>query len=192
MGTSSAVTDRPDSRPESAAGVLAAARASRRAADREEANLCRLAVEWVVMHPEDALHEAATYLDRGGNETGLGLAGEGAPTVAEYAVAEFAAAVGLATEAGKWFLGECLELRYRLPRHWDMLTSGQVPAWKARRVARETLRLSPEAAGFVDQNVAPVAGKIRPAQLDRTIHEAIGRYMPEEGARQYFCVSSSR
>ena len=95
----------------------------------------------------------------------------------------FAAAVGLATEAGKWFLGECLELRYRLPRHWDMLTSGQVPAWKARRVARETLRLSPEAAGFVDQNVAPVAGKIRPAQLDRTIHEAIGRYMPEEVER---------
>jgi len=31
--------------------------------------------------------------------------------------------------------------------------------------------------------VAPVAGKIRPAQLDRTIHEAIGRYMPEEVER---------
>lgn len=64
MGIRTVVADRAemwsDVGPESAGGVLAAARASRAAADREEANLCRLAVEWVVMHPGDALGEAAT------------------------------------------------------------------------------------------------------------------------------------
>jgi hypothetical protein len=163
--------------------VLAAARARRRTADAAEADLCRLAVEWAVMHPEDSWHEAATYRDRGGNDTGLSLAGHGAPSVADDAVAEFAAAVGLGTGAGRWFLGECLELRFRLPRHWQQLIDGRLPAWKARRVARETIRLTLEAAGFVDAQVAPVAHKIGPAQLDRTVNEAIGRYMPDEVER---------
>jgi hypothetical protein len=182
-GSSTGVTDRSETRPESAGEVLSAARERRRTADLAEADLCRLAVEWVVLHPEDALHDPASYRDAGGNDTGLSLAGPGAPTVAEYAVAEFAAAVGLGPGAGKWFLGECLELRYRLPRHWDQVVCGRLPAWKARRVARETIRLTPEAAAFVDAQVAPVAGKIRPAQLDRTVNEAIGRYMPAEVER---------
>jgi hypothetical protein len=113
----------------------------------------------------------------------LSLAGQGAPSVAEYAVAEFAAAVGLATEAGKWFLDECLELRYRLPRHWQLVVSGRLSAWRARRVAAETIGLTPEAAAFVDVQVASVAGTIRPAQLDRTVNEAIGRFMPDEVER---------
>jgi hypothetical protein len=183
MGIRTAVADRSETRPESASQVLAAARERRRTADAAEADLCRLAVDWAVLHPEDSLHDPATYVDRGGNDTGLSLAGDGAPSVAEDAVAEFAAAVGLGTGAGKWFLGECLELRYRLPRHWQKLISGRLPAWKARGVARETIRLAPEAAAFVDAQVAPVAHKIGPAQLDRTVNEAIGRYLPAEVER---------
>ena len=33
-------------------------------------------------------------------------------------VAEFAAAVGMTTDAGKYYLGQAVELRYRLPRLW--------------------------------------------------------------------------
>ncbi len=135
------------------------------------------------MHPADSIHEPATYVLRGFGQTDLALAGVGAPTVAEYAVPELAAALGLSTEAGKRFLGECLELRYRLPHLWDRLVTGDLLAWKARLVARETTRLSVEAAGFVDRQVAPVAHKIKATQLDRLVNEAIGRYMPAEVQR---------
>ncbi len=83
------------------------------------------------------------------------LAGPGAPLVAEFSIAEFAAAVGLSTEAGKRYVGHALELRYRLPRLWKRVTSGDLPAWKARRVAEQTIShaLTPEAAAYVDRHV---------------------------------------
>jgi hypothetical protein len=179
MGNSRAV----DTRSDTAAGILAAARNSRRAADLAEADLCRLAVEWAVLHPAESIHEPATHVLKGFGQTDLALAGEGAPTVAEYAVPELAAAIGMSTEAGKRFLGECLELRYRLPRLWDRLVCGDLSSWKARFVARETTRLSPGAAGFVDRQVAPVAHQVKAAQLDRLVNEAIGRFMPVEVER---------
>ena len=81
-------------RPDTATGVLAAARDRRRTADLAEADLCQLAVQWAVMHPVDSIHDPATYAVRGYGETDLALAGPGAPTVAEYAVPELAAAWG--------------------------------------------------------------------------------------------------
>ncbi len=64
-----------DTRPESAAGVLAAARDRRRAADAAEADLCRLAVQWAAIHPADSIHEPATFVLRGCGQTDLTLAG---------------------------------------------------------------------------------------------------------------------
>ncbi len=56
---------------------------------------------------------------RGGHGVGprrdrVPVAGPGAPLVGEFSVTEFAAAIGLPTEAGKAYLGEAVELRYRL------------------------------------------------------------------------------
>ena len=177
------MTTTTELRPEAPADLLVAARESRRAADAAEAELLRLAVEWALMHPPDSIHEAATHTLRGFGETDLPLAGSGAPSVAEFCVAEFAAVVGLPTEAGKHYVGEGLELCFRLPRVWRRVTSGDLPAWKGRLVARETIRLSPEAAAFVDRHVAPVAHRMRPAQLDRLVAEAIARFMPDEVER---------
>jgi hypothetical protein len=64
------------------------------------------------------------------------------------------------------------------------VVAGDLAAWKARRVADQTLHLSPEAAAHVDWHVAPVAHKVRPAQVDRLVDEAIARHMPEEAERQ--------
>ena len=54
----------------------------------------------------------------GFGDTAVPIAGPGAPLVAEFSVAEFAAAVGMTTEAGRYYLGQAMELRYRLPRLW--------------------------------------------------------------------------
>src|SRR5688572_20019032 len=167
---------------DTAAAVLAAVREDRVLVDAGEARMLQAAVAWAAMHSVDSLAEAATVWDHG--ETGLPVAGPGAPLIAEFSVTEFAAAVGLPTEAGKAYLGEAVELRYRLPRLWTRVHHGDLPAWRARRVARATLALSMEAAGFVDAHVAHVAHKVRPAQLDRLVEEAIGRFMPEEAERR--------
>ncbi|QZY29990.1 HNH endonuclease signature motif containing protein [Nocardioides coralli] len=180
--------EQPDTRavPDDAAGVLAFARQRRAAADRAEAELLAAAVQWAVIHPAESVEDAETYTFRSGLEGVIPIAGPGAPLVAEFSVAEYAAAVGLSTEAGKHYLGQAVELRYRLPRLWRRVMAGDLPAWKARRVADATIGtdLTPEAATFVDQHVAPVAHKIRPTALDRLVEEAIGRYMPDQAERR--------
>ena len=82
---------------------------------------------------------------------------------------------GCRTDAGKRYVGHALELRYRLPRVWKRVQSGDLRPWLARRIAEKTLLLSMDAAGFVDRHVAPTAHRIGPVQLDRLVDEAIGR-----------------
>ena len=167
------------------AEVLAFAREQRATADRAEANLLQAAVVWGDQHPAESLEAAEVFRTSGYaggfGDTAVPLAGPGAPLVAEFSIAEFAAAVGLSTEAGKYYVGHALELRYRLPRLWAKVTSGQLPAWKARRVAHETIshELSPDAAAHVDRHLAPVAHKVGATVVDRLIEEAIARFMPE-------------
>ncbi len=139
-----------------------------------------LAVQWAVIHPAPCAEEAETLRFRGIGDTGVPVAGPGAPLVAEFSVAEFAAAVGMGPEAGKRYVGQAVECRYRLPKVWKRVVSGDLPAWKARRVAAETMWLSVEATAYVDKHVAPVAHKIAPAQLDRLVAEAVARFMPEQ------------
>src|SRR5919112_797152 len=177
MATSTADLD-------TAAAVLEFARAQSAAANTAETAKLQAAVAWAAMHSVDSLDAAATVFDRHYGDTGVPVAGPGAPLVAEFCVAEFAAAVGLPTEVGKDYLGEAVEARYRLPKLWARVIKGDLPAWRARRIARATIALSAQAAGFVDAHVAHVAHRVRPAQVDRLVEEAIGRFMPEEADRR--------
>ncbi len=167
------------------AEVLAFARRERAVADRAEAELLQAAVVWAAQHPAESLEAAEVFRTSGYaggfGDTAVPLAGPGAPLVAEFSIAEFAAAVGLSTEAGKRYVGHALELRYRLPRLWKRVTTGDLPAWKARRVAEQTIShaLSPEAAAYVDRHLGPVAHKIGAGVIDRLVEEAIARFMPE-------------
>ncbi|HEU5455181.1 MAG TPA: hypothetical protein VFU85_05800, partial [Nocardioides sp.] len=159
------------------ADVLAFARHRRAVADLAEAELLQAAVVWAAQHPAESL-EAAEVFRSSGYAGGFGdsavpVAGPGAPLVAEFSIADFAAAVGLSTEAGKRYVGHAIELRYRLPRLWTRVTAGDLPAWKARRVADVTAGhgLTMEAAAYVDRHVGPVAHKISQAVLDRLVEE---------------------
>ncbi len=169
-------TTRPDL--DSASAVLGFARDRRAVADRAEADVLYAAVTWAEQHPPESIDEAATWVC-GGGDTGLPLAGPGAPLVAEFCIAEFAAALGRSTDSGKALIAHAVELKYRLTRLWDRTQSGELPVWRARRIAQATLGLSMEAAGFVDAQVAGFAHKIGLAALDRLVAEAIARYMPD-------------
>ena len=177
---------------DSAAVALSFARARRAVADQAERELLQVAAAWAAMHSTDSIDEAASITDRCFLEEAMPIAGPGAPLVAEFSVAEFALAVGLSIDAGKLFLGEAVELRYRLPKVWARVVGGDLVAWKARRIARATVGLSVEAVAYVDRHVAPVAHKIRVAGLDRTIATAIARFMPEETERRRQAAADGR
>ena len=76
---------------DSAREVLVFARESQAAANQAQADLMVAAVTWAEQHPPESIDEAATWITPGG-DTGLTLAGEGAPLVAEFCIAEFALA----------------------------------------------------------------------------------------------------
>ncbi len=142
-----------------------------------EAGLLSAAVEWAALHEPTDLGDAASWWLAG---EAIPLAGDGTPEVAAWAVAEFAAAVGLTTDSGRRLIGHALELAWRLPTLWEQVQEGRVPAWRARRVADATMSLNRVAAGFVDRQVAAVAGKISLPQLDRLVTEAKVRHEAAE------------
>ena len=163
----------------SPAGLLASIQAARTAENSAAARQLTLAAQWADLHPPESIHSAATFTVRG-CEHEEPIAGVGCPTVAEFCVAELGGVLGISTTAAKRLMGHSLELRHRLPRLWAQVQSGRVPAWRARAVAEVTIHtapaLTPEAAGWVDSQVAAVAGKVGTAQLDRLVAEAIRRF----------------
>ena len=158
--------------------VLAFARESRLAAQRAEADLLVAAVTWAEQHPPESIHEAAIWSTRGG-DCPLPLAGEGAPMVAEFCIAEFAAAIGRSTDSGRAKIAHALELKYRLPRHWARTQTGTLEPWRACRIAAATIGLSREAAAHVDSQLVALAHRVGPVVLDRLVEQAIARFMPE-------------
>ncbi len=167
-----------------AAAVLAVARRLRSEANAAEAGVLAQAVAWAHLHQVDDPDLAATVLVEHGKDTGIPIAGEGAPWVSQFAVAEFAAALGLPAGAGRTLVGHALELAHRLPKLWARVQDGSLAPWRARRVAEETLCLSPEAAAFVDRMVAPFAHRTGVAQTQRLVEDAIARFMPEYAAER--------
>ena len=64
------------------------------------------------------------------------------------------------------------------PAAWTRVLDGQVPVWKALRIADSTRLLPLDAAGFVDRQLAPYAHGCTWAQVDRLVEEALVRYRP--------------
>ena len=117
-----------------------------------------------------------------GREGELRLAGEGAFSVSEFAVTELAAGLGTSEHAAREYVGQAIELRDRLPRCWQQVVSGRLPAWKARRIARETIPLSGDAATYVDAHLAPFAASLSVTRVLRAVDAAVLRHDPELAA----------
>ncbi|NGN94026.1 hypothetical protein G5C66_14900 [Nocardioides sp. KC13] len=95
---------------------------------------------------------------------------------------EFAAVLGRSTQAGKRFLGDAVELRYRLKHLWARILDGSLLAWRARRIADLTRNLDAEVVAWVDQQVGPHAHQMGPVQLERAVMQAAALFEPDVAA----------
>lgn len=159
--------------------VLARARRAQDRTRRAQAELLETALEWAHAHVVEAGSDVATWGD-----SPVSLAGEGAPQVESFCVIELGAALSMTSHAAQSLVADALELAHRLPRVWALVVSGRLVAWRARGIAAATRCLSVEAAAYVDQQVAPFASRLTPAELGRVVDAAIARFMPEEAARR--------
>ncbi len=175
-----------------AAGILAAARRARAAANAPRPGCWRPQCSGRWLHQVTDREDAATWLVEHGRDTGIPIAGQGCPLVAQFAVAELATALGLSAGSGRRLVAEALELACRLPRIWARVEAGTLPAWRARRIAEETLCLSPEAAEHVDAQLARYAHRTGPAQTQRLVDAAIARFMPDLAAERRQAAADGR
>ncbi len=163
-------------------GLLDAMRAAKQAEMSAQVDQLKLVIEWCIAHEVDA-DQASTYVEFG-RDTGLALAGDGAPYVSEFAVVELAAALGMTTDAGRRYVGKVLEVRYRLPGFWEEVVSGRLPWWRAARVAEHTIALPKAGARYVDRRLASTATKVTFGQVERLTAEALALYAPEEAVEK--------
>ncbi|WP_248581140.1 HNH endonuclease signature motif containing protein [Nocardioides sp. InS609-2] len=166
--------------PDTASAVLAFARARRAEADCAGSELLVAACAWADLHPAESIDAAAAFLMPGGSEHEEPVAGSGAPLVAEFCIAEFGAVLGISTVSAKHLIGQALELRHRLPRLWRLVQAGDLPAWRARRIAETTIHaaLTREAVAYVEAQLAPFAHRISVSAVDRLVDAAIARFEP--------------
>ena len=108
------------------AAVLAYSRAQKKVEAQAAREVMKAAARWASMHSADSLVGPVDSW----HETALPLGGEGCPEVAEFAVMEFAAALGRSTESGRRYLAKAVEGYYRLTRCWKQFQAGRLEAWK--------------------------------------------------------------
>ncbi|WP_183098083.1 HNH endonuclease signature motif containing protein [Nocardioides pelophilus] len=148
------------------------------ARQRVEVEEFRNVIAWADANVVDDLEGAATIRDSY-VDTGIPIAGPGAPLVSEFGLTELVATLGRSLDGGRDHVGKVVECGWRLPRVRDAVVAGKVPVWKALRVAELTRSLSADAAGFVDRNLAFALPTCTWVQVERLVAEAIDRFDPE-------------
>ncbi|HWI42477.1 MAG TPA: HNH endonuclease signature motif containing protein [Nocardioides sp.] len=144
-----------------------------------------LITAWADQNTIDCTEGAATLVD-GVIDTGVPIAGEGAPLVSEFALMELIAVLERSPDSGRSYVGRVIECAWRLPLLYAAVVAGKVAPWRAERVADLTRPLSVEAAAFVDRHLNAAIGSVGWKQLERLVAEAVMRFDPEraEAVRQ--------
>ncbi len=63
---------------------------------------------------------------------------------------------------------------------WAQVTSGRLPAWRARRIARAVIGAPADVVDHLDHTLVTIAHKVGPIQLDRLLDEAMLRLHAED------------
>ena len=144
--------------------VLSLAVELQRGVIEREAMKLVVAADWADRHcpatvdPDLAARTAGGKVIPGSDRARL-FGGDGTPEVLEFAPAE----LGVAYEMSRWqanrLIADALDLRHRLPRLWGRVLAGEVPAWKACKIAAATRQLSKDAAGQVDAEVCEAVSR---------------------------------
>ncbi|WP_183099252.1 HNH endonuclease [Nocardioides pelophilus] len=145
---------------------------------RVEVEEFRNVIAWADANVVADLEGAATVRDSY-VDTGIPIAGPGAPLVSEFGLTELVATLGRSLDGGREHVGKVVECGWRLPRIRDAVLAGRVAVWRALRVADLTRTLSAEAASFVDRNLAFALPTCTWVQVERLVAEAIDRFDPD-------------
>ena len=167
--------------------VLVAARDTAKVIADAQVDQLLQAVQWAELNPGIA---PDPEIEWGMRPTEV--AGEGAPTIDESAVAEFALVIGMKHEPGARLLGDAIELAYRLPRIWARVMAGEVAVFKARKIAQDTRTLSLDAATAVDRHLSLIAKKCSWAEIERQIERARAEHDPAEVERRRLIEAEQR
>ena len=153
----------------------------RRARDCAERDLLRLAAHFADLYNVDT--DAPNRHTLPGTERSIEVAGDGAPRILEFAIAEAAAELGTTSHSTKRLIGDALDLRHRLPKLWARVRVEAVPAWRARKVAQATRHLTAVQARYVDEEIHEVAdGRLPYRQFVANLEAAVIAADPETAA----------
>ncbi|WP_215813345.1 hypothetical protein [Pimelobacter sp. 30-1] len=147
-------------------------------------------VAWAADHTVSSRERAATIGD-GRLDTGLPIAGAGAPWVSELALVDLLAVLDRPADRGRLYVGRVLECAWRLPGVHAAVVGGRLAPWRAEQVAARTRPLSVAAAGFVDAALRELtsAGWDRVEDL---VVEAVLRCEPERAERERVAAADAR
>jgi hypothetical protein len=155
------------------AGINTEVRGRRASQVREWAAIVAWADRNVIEGPEGAATLTERFLD-----TGVPIAGPGAPLVSEFGLMELIATLERSPEGGRSYVGKVIECAWRLPGIYTAVLQGRCTTYRAEQVADLTRQLSQEAATHVDQRLRGFVGSCTFAQVQRVLTEAIALYDP--------------
>src|SRR5215218_9574804 len=156
----------------STADLLESAAEHRAEENRRAARLIEHAQVFADRHHPDTCPARPGRRGFDGRERGVVLGGDGCPEIAEFAPAEFGLMIGVSPGVAADYIGQALALRHRFPFTWAKVRCGEATPWKARLLTTACLKLSAEAAGYVDKRVAPILDSVTPYRLDKIIRAA--------------------
>ncbi|GAA3652714.1 hypothetical protein GCM10022237_10780 [Nocardioides ginsengisoli] len=145
---------------------------------------------WAEANVVAGVEGAATIRD-GFVDTGLPIAGDGAPLVSEFALMELVAVLGRTPDGGRAYVGRVLGCAWRLPNVWAAVMAGKLAPWRAEKIADQTHALCAEVAAFVDRRLFNASG-VGWAQLDRLIAEAVLRFDPARAEAEREAAADQR
>lgn len=165
-----------------AATTLSQVSAAHRQIREHECKLLELAGHWADLHHPDSQTPSEKTLP--GAEQARQLGGEGTPEVLEFAAAELAARLETSYGSARALMADALDLRHRHPELWQLIITGAVPSWKARKVAQATRHLSRSSAMQVDAAVARVITGVSWARFETLLAAKIIEADPHAAEQQ--------